>query len=205
MLPFFAWHFMKQKRGLLLRLIVGIICSCVTSTALADVYQWYDGDGNGSLWLSDSVVEPYADLHSQVLWWANLPFANLHHANLVSTNFSFANLQNANLSMADLSHANLFDANLTNTDLAYTIFAGATLSSSDIEDANLFYADLTDADLSNMENWDSAFWLAARYNEHTIFPDGMDPDEYGLIDMEVPAPATGFIAACLCFVRKRRR
>ena len=50
-------------------------------TASADVYQWYDGDGDGSTWLSNTVVEPYANLSQQTLWWADLPFANLHHAN----------------------------------------------------------------------------------------------------------------------------
>ncbi len=177
----------------------------IASTARAEILQWYDGDGDGSLWLSDSIVEPYIDLSNQNLWWANLPFANLHHANLVSTNFYFAKLSNANLSKANLSYANLIEANLEETDLAYTIFAGANLNSSNIQYANLFFADLSDADMSNMKNWDSAFWLAARYNANTIFPEGMNPDDYGMISIQIPSPAAGIIFTGLLFIPRIRR
>lgn len=176
-----------------------------TATASADIYQWYDGDGNGDTWLSDSVVEPYADLSTQVLWWADLRFANLHHSNLILANLSYANLFSANLSAANLSYADLRDANLEHTDLTYTVFIGANLESSNLGDANLFYADLTDANLSNIENWESALWLAARYNENTIFPDGMNPNEYGMIELAVPTPATALLFTSICFVRRRRQ
>ena len=175
-----------------------------TTSSSADIYQWYDGDGDGSLWLSDSLSEPYADLSTQTLWWANLPLANLHHAALMFTNFSFADLGGANLSLADLSYANLSEANLENTDFAYTSFFGANLDSSNIQDANMFHADFSDADLSNLENWESAFWLAARYNDNTIFPVGMDPNNFAMIEVEVPAPGTFLLIGAACF-RSRRR
>ena len=174
-------------------------------TASADVYQWYDGDGDGSTWLSNSVVEPYADLSQQTLWWADLPFANLQHANLILANLSYANLFSANLSAANASYADLHGANLENTDLAYTVFVGANLGSSNIGNANLFYADLSDANLLQIENWESAFWLTARYNENTIFPDGMDPHEYGMIELAIPSPATSVLFTSICFTRRRRR
>ena len=158
--------------------------------ASADVYQWYDGDGDSSTWLSNTVVEPYANLSQQTLWWADLPFANLHHANLILANLSYANLFSANLSAANASYADLHDANL---------------GSSNIGNANLFYADLSDANLLQMENWESAFWLSARYNENTIFPDGMDPHEYGMIELAIPSPATGVLFTCICLTRRRRR
>lgn len=176
-----------------------------TSMSVADIWQWTDGDDNGSLWLSDSLVEPYAVLSGQVLWWADLPFANLHHANLVNTDLSFANLFGANFNVANLSYANLFAANLENTLLAYASFFGATLESANIGDANLFYADFSDANLSNLENWESAFWLAAQYNANTIFPEGMDPNNYAMIELEVPAPATGILFTLLMLnIRKRQ-
>ena len=52
-----------------MRLIPVLLCTLtVTIVAFADIYQWSDGDGDGSLWLSDSNVEPGADLSGQVLW-----------------------------------------------------------------------------------------------------------------------------------------
>ena len=175
-----------------------------TSISVADIWQWTDGDNNGSLWLSSSLVEPNADLSNQVLWWADLPFTNLHHANLVNTDLSYANLFGANLKIANLSNANLFDANLENSILAYASFFGATLESANIGDANMFYADFSNANLSGLENWESAFWLAARYNANTIFPDGMDPNDYAMIELEVPAPAAGiFLTLLMLNLRKR--
>ncbi len=180
-----------------------VICF-TTPLCVADIWQWTDGDGDGTLWLSDSIAQPNADLSGQVLWWADLPYANLHHANLVNTDFSFANLYGANFKIANLSFANLFGADLEESILAYASFYGANLDSANIAEANMFYADFSNADLSNLENWDSAFWLAARYNANTIFPDGMDPNDYAMIDIEVPAPATVLLLFGLIFLAKRK-
>lgn len=187
-----------------MKIITATLVGYMAASSSAEIFQWHDGDGDGSYWLSDSVVEPYVDLSRQLLWWADLPFANLHHANLLFTNLSFANLENANLSSADLSYANLYEANLTESDLAFTIFTGADLEASNIEDANLFYADVSDANLTNLENWDSAFWLAARYNANTIFPEGMNPDDYAMIELVVPTPTTGCVLFGMLFLTRRR-
>lgn len=184
-------------------LLLSTTLAICASSASADIYQWHDGDGDGSLWLSNSYVEPYVELSGQILWWANLPFANLHHATFVYTDLSYANLYGANLSAADMSFANLFESNLGQTDLAFTNFFGANLQSSNIEDANMFYADFSDADLSNIENWETAFWMAARYNDNTIFPIGMDPNDYAMIEIEVPVPGT-LIIFCLFGVKRKR-
>jgi hypothetical protein len=183
-----------------------VLAVCFTThVCVADIWQWADGDGNGTLWLSDSVAEPYTDLSGQVLWWAELPNANLHHATLVNTDFSFANLFGANLKIANLSFANLFGANLEESILAYANFFGADLESANINDANMFYANFSDANLANLENWESAFWLAARYNANTIFPEGMNPDEYAMIELEVPAPGGIAIVLLVCITNIRRR
>ena len=176
-----------------------------TSMSVADIWQWTDGDNNGSLWLSNSLVEPYADLSDPVPSSAESPLANLHRAKLVNTNLSYANLFGANFKIADLSYANLFAANLENSVLAYASFFGATLESANIGDANMFYADFSDANLSYLENWESAFWLAARYNANTIFPEGMDPNDYAMIELEVPAPATGILFTLLMLNIRNRR
>jgi len=176
----------------------------VATYANADIYQWHDGDADGSLWLHSSTVEPYLDLSGETLWWADLSFANLHHSNFSFTNLSYAALSNANLKVANLSYANLYDAMLNESALAYSSFVGANLDSADITNANLFHADFSDANLSNVENWESAFWIAARYNNGTIFPDGMNPDDYAMI--EVPVPSILYIAGItFSFCKQRRR
>jgi len=183
---------------------VAVICF-TTQICVADIWQWTDGDNDGSLWLSDSLAEPYADLSYQVLWWADLPYANLHHANLMNIDFSFANLSGANLKIANVSYANLFEANLENSILAYASFFGANLDSVNIGDANLFYADFSDANLANLENWESAFWLAARYNANTTFPEGMDPNDYAMIELEIPNPSVISLVLFAGITARRRR
>ena len=183
-----------------------MVLNCVTTqVCVADIWQWMDGDMNGSLWLTESVAEPYTDLNDQVLWWADLPYANLHHASLVNTDLSFANLIGANFRVANLSYANLSYANLENSVLAYANLFGANLNSADLGDANMFYADFSDANLSNIDNWESGFWLAARYNANTIFPDGMDPDNFAMIELEIPEPTTGLLFASFFMFSRRRR
>ena len=181
---------MTRKRGFSLRFIAGLIFAASASSANADIYQWYDGDGDGSLWLSASSAEPYSNINRQVLWWAELQNANLAYANL---------------SAANLSHANLYEANLENADLAFTILVGANLQSTNFLNANLFYANVADANLTDMDNWDSAFWLAARYNENTIFPSGMNPEQFGMIELGVPAPSALTLLGLSFFYSRRRR
>ena len=177
----------------------------MTQICVADIWQWEDGDNNGSLWLSDSPVEPYADLSGELLWWAELPFVNLHHANLMNTDLSFANLVGANFKIANLTNANLYGATLEGSVLAYATFFGANLDSANIAEANMFYADFSDANLSNLENWESAFWLAARYNANTIFPEGMDPNDYAMIELAIPCPAAELLFVSLMYGGRRRQ
>lgn len=174
-----------------MRLITGLVLAIVASAVHAEIYQWQDGDGDGSLWLSDSKAQPYSNISRQVLWWADL-----ENANLVS----------ANLSASNLSYANLFHANLQNADLAFTLFVGADLQETNIDNANLFYADVSYANLTGMENWQSAFWLAARYNESTLFPRGMNPDSFGMINLSVPSPsALALLGISIVFAIRRRK
>ena len=174
--------------GLNLRLILGILCFAMASSASADIFQWHDGDGDDSLWLSSSTAEPYSNLSLQVLWWADLQ----------NTNLSFANLSNSNLSFAYLQYSNLEES-----DLSYTNFTGANLQSANLRNSNMFYANFSDTNLSNIENWDSGFWLAAKYTQNTIFPDGMSPHDFGMI--EVPTPGTLGIFAFSIILCNRRR
>ena len=183
---------------------VYVVCA-TTAVCVADIWQWTDGDGDGSLWLSNSYAEPYANLSNQTLWWADLPYANLHHANLEDTDFSYANLSNTNLKIANLSYANLFEAELENSIMAYASFFGANLESANIVGANMFYADFSNANLYGLENWETAFWIAARYNANTIFPEGMNPDDYAMIELEVPTPSVFSLLLLASVVTRRKR
>jgi hypothetical protein len=187
------------------RLIGSILIAAIASSTYADIYQWHDGDGNGSLWLSNTTAESYTDLSSQLLWWADLESAILHHSNLSYANLSYANFAGANIAASNLSYANLFDSNLENTSLAFSTFKGANLSLSNIKNANMFNADFSDADLSELENWSDAFWLASTYTANTIFPDGMDPDDFGMVEIEIPTPGVLYIAWITLFNRNRRK
>ena len=175
----------------------------ISAIALGDIYQWEDGDGDGSLWLSDSVVSPYADMSGQLLWWAALNDANLHHSNLQEANLMYAQLVGANFGSSNLYFINFHGADLTDANLSFTNLSGADLSSTSVANANLLLADLTNADLSDMIGWDDAFWLAATYNSHTVLPTGMDPDSFGMI--EVPAPATILLLMVGCLGSCKRR
>ncbi len=176
-----------------------------TPLCVADIWQWTDGDEDGSLWLSDSFVEPYADLSDQLLWWAELPYANLHHANLTYTNLSYANLIGASLKVSEGSFANLSNANLDSSILAYAEFVGANFEGANVDNANMFYANFSNANLEHIVNWNTAFWLAARYNANTIFPEGMDPNDYAMIELEIPAPGAISIFFLSLFQLKHRR
>ena len=173
-----------------MRLILFIFFTIISSTASADIYQWYDGDGDGSLWLSSSIAEPFSNLSNELLWWADLQNANLQYANI---------------SNANLAHANLTNTNLEHADLAFTNFIGADLQGANIQSANVFYADLSGANLFGLENWNEAFWLASRYTQTTIFPYGMDPNDFGMIEIEIPAPGIIPLLGISIVVRRRRR
>ncbi|MBI69320.1 MAG: hypothetical protein CMJ38_04780 [Phycisphaerae bacterium] len=174
------------------------------STARGEIVQWFDGDGDGSLWLSDVVPEPYINLDGAVLWWADLPGANLHTASLRGVNLMFSKLEGANLSVSDLSHASLFGADLRFADLAFTTFHGAFLMEADVYGANLFHVDITSANLSDIQNWEHAQWLTARYNDETVFPEGMYPEDYAMMYMEIPAPSALWLIPVIAITRLRR-
>ena len=177
----------------------------LTTTAQAEINQWHDGDGNGSLWLSDAVTSPYIALPGELLWWADLEGTNIHHANFSFTNLAYANISYANVPSSDFSFANLNASNLEYSSFAYSSFRGSIMTSANIDNANLFGADFSDADLSDLEHWDNAFWIAAMYSSNTIFPDGMDPQALSMVEIETPTPGVLYISCIALFLRKRRQ
>ena len=199
--------YLHTFQGFILRkILLSIICAFfVTHSANAAIYQWYDHDYNGSLWLSDSPAIPYENLSGQLLWWADLADASMRGANLSNTNLSFSTFARASLSQVTFSNSWLYGVNFIDADLTYADFTGSNLEYANFQNANLFHVNLSDANLSDLRNWDSAFWLAARYNSNTIFPEGMDPNDYAMFELEVPAPAAGFLCLAGVLLRTKRR
>ena len=188
-----------------LQLIACAVATAITSSSFGDIYQWFDGDGDGSLWLSDSTVEPYADFSERNLLWADLDWANLHHSNFEETNLMFAHLTGSNFAHSILTSSNLFNAVLSEANLSFANLSYADLSFANVYGANLFSANITDANLTGIGNWDQAFWMGATYNQNTIFPFGMDPeaDCFGMIF--VPAPSALALLSIAAFTTRRRR
>ena len=138
----------------------------ITTTSFADIYQYSDCDGNGTLLLTEQNAEPSVDLSGLYLGCADLSHAYLTAAILYGANLNDAYLTGAILYGAILYGANLNDADLTGATLTY---------------ANLTGASLNDADLYGTVLWQTATWTGATYNDATIFPEGMDPEDYGMI------------------------
>ena len=192
-------------KGSILRKILGTIFALgVSCSANADIYQWYDHDADGSLWLSDSYVTPGVDLEGQLLWWANLADASLRRANLSHTNLVFSTFARASLSQTTFNQAWLYGVNFINADLTYANLSGTNLEYANVQGANLFRANISDANLSNLRNWEDAMWLAAQYNANTIFPEGMNPEELAMFELEIPAPAVGYLFLGLLLQPTRR-
>ena len=134
--------------------LVSSVALAVASVSHADIFQYTDCDGNGSLLLTELDAEPFVDLSGLYLGCADLSFADLSAADLSGAFLRFADLTNANLFGANLSGANLSGADLTNAglyeaNLTYANLSGADLTNAALGYANLSGADLSDADLMN--------------------------------------------------------
>jgi uncharacterized protein YjbI with pentapeptide repeats len=92
---------------------------------------------------------------------ASLYWATMAGADLSGCNFEGADLRGANLDGASLVGANLRGANLGRDNLG-----GPT---------DLLGTDLTDASL------EGAILTGARFNAHTVFPAGFDPNAVGML------------------------
>jgi uncharacterized protein YjbI with pentapeptide repeats len=117
---------------------------------------------------------------------ANLSDAHLFKANLGDANLNGANLNLANLNEADLTWANLNDAGLIGTNLSEANLCEANLHGADLSGADLTDADLSGANLSGAK-LPGANLRGAKYNDLTVWPDGLNPIDAGaiLVDLSV--------------------
>lgn len=114
----------------------------------------------------------YANLKSAILNEADLSSANLNNVKLGS-----ANLSNANLSCVNLSKANLCKAKLISCNLHKANLSDAKLSNSDMKNADLRGANLSNTKLSSVN------LRKAYFDEETIFPQGFNPLDAGMINL----------------------
>jgi menaquinone-dependent protoporphyrinogen oxidase len=118
----------------------------------------------------------WADLSNSQMQGANLFRANLIGSIMTASNLEKANLEEATLNGAILHNANLCEANLAKADLNWVDFSQADLRHANLQGARLGWAKLTDANL------DDTNLTEARYNEHTVWPEGFSPEEAGCVN-----------------------
>lgn len=138
--------------------------------------------------------------HLEDLANMNLEGANFNETRLDGINFSGANLKGAKfdsamirgamLEKAELQGANLFKADLRKADLSGAFLQKAYLGSANLQDAIFHEADLTEANLqfADMRGADlreaivtSIDLKGVRYDEHTIWPEKLDPRLVGAV------------------------
>ena len=141
--------------------LVSSVALAVASVSHADIFQYEDCDGDGSLLLTELDPEPFVDLSGLYLGCADLFFADLFAARLSGAFLRFADLSNADFTDANLSNAFLSDADLTTGLLGYANLSGADLTNANLTNAVLYGAGLTGANLSgaNLSGADLRFTI----------------------------------------------
>jgi uncharacterized protein YjbI with pentapeptide repeats len=152
----------------------------------------------------------HVDLRGLDLSGANLEFANLSGANLEAADLDKSNLRTAwltdaclkgaSLNQATLDWADLTDACLEHAELGHTSLVGAFWGGANFEDADMLGANLKGALLSDTRfrgasmdgaqfqdtNPEHAQLSGAAANETTVWPEGFDPDDAGIIPFRYP-------------------
>ena len=132
----------------------------------------------------------YVDLSYARLEWVDLAFAHLEGASL-----AFARLEGASLTGAHLEGTSLTGAHLEGTSLAGAHLEGADLAGAHLEGTSLAFAHLEGADLTfaqiqgvDLRNvvfdqialLDKNLLDRAEYDNETVFPDWLNPKQYGM-------------------------
>ncbi|MEM9567682.1 MAG: pentapeptide repeat-containing protein [Cyanobacteria bacterium P01_E01_bin.34] len=124
-----------------------------------------------------------ANLEGGDLRGVDLSGADLSVAKLIRVNLQQSTLYGANLTSAKLMHSNLSGANLDGavlhwSNLESAVLSGASLRGTTVESANLCGASLTNTDCSNID------LSRARYNSKTTYPQALNPEKVGMINMD---------------------
>jgi len=162
-----------------------ILSLAIVAPSFADIYQYEDCDGNGTLLLTELNAEPGVSLSGMYLGCADLFSADLDNANLTD-----ADLRNADLSEANLNFANFINANLSNANLA-----GAKLTFAKFQTANL-----QGTNLGGALDWATVTWTNATWSQSTIFPTGMNPNNYAMIYVPLASGSCCVTSGCSLIV-----
>ena len=197
------------------------------------IYQHFDGDGDGSLFLADLAPIPGVNLSDEILYWADLPGADLSYSNLVNTNFYSSILSNSNLSYSQMNginleqsniesssfsfsyviNANVSNSNASSVDFSFTTLEFSNFQNTDLSDsiffntnlssANFENANLMGADMSGARYCEEANFNGAFYDSFTRLGRNMDPDSLGMI--LVPSPSATFVLLPIFYTLRMRR
>lgn len=127
------------------------------------------------------------DLRGAVLNGASFKGAELRGAYLMDAEAMRANFRSSSLIMADLRRANLRGA-ILQCSLLYARFDYADLSG-----ANFTYAEIGDTSFAGCDlrgavmlayHLDDAIFTGARFDRHTVWPEGFRPLDKGAIEVE---------------------
>jgi len=152
------------------------------------------------------VIHEILDIYGNILFSCennmfDLDDADLTNANLfgiiaeglicMGTKFINANLEGADLYMmmacySDFTNANLVNADLCGSNCIGTIFRGANLTNANLGKDNIGGAvRLQEANLTQIK-FDGIILQEAEYDDKTIFPEGLNPKDYGMkfVNME---------------------
>ena len=124
----------------------------ITTASFADIYQYEDCDGDGSLFLTDIDPEPYATLDNLYLGCANLYNEDLTSAYMQQSDLSGAILTNSSLDnvfflSSDLTNANLDGCSLTNAYMNGAAMIDASMINADMTNATVMGVDFTNGDM----------------------------------------------------------
>ena len=127
----------------------------------------------------------YAHLEGASLAFAHLEGASLAFARLEGASLTGAHLEGASLTGAHLEGTSLAGAHLEGADLAGAHLEGTSLAFAHLEGADLTFAQIQGVDLRNVvfdqiALLDKNLLDRAEYDNETVFPDWLNPKQYGM-------------------------
>lgn len=119
-----------------------------------------------------------ADMENTNFQGAILNGASFWNGNFKNSDFTSTDMKNTIVSKANFEGANFSDA-----DLSVIIFSNTILENANLTNANLEHCYFKNANLKGANLKDAKF-RETIYNRNTIFPDGFDPEKFGLLKAE---------------------
>jgi uncharacterized protein YjbI with pentapeptide repeats len=171
-------------------------------------FQWSDASyaqfqgaelaGNFSHNIFVGAIFNYAGLHNAHFDGSNFESANFSRAySLRGTRFTNSNFTNAIFASAS------FGKNSSAGEYEFTDFSGSIFNGTRFQHSDFKHAKFLGSDFTGSLNWSTANWTGAKYNDNTIFAEGMDPNALGMV--HVPAPSVLALLGITGLYGSRRR